>query len=160
MRPSQVDNMKQANPRVACEQYRTKSVTISTTHPPRTEFKNKCKSKLACAESREMAKTLQIPMRNATHTKDNNIAEEGQHKKIKTPVAVAWTSSPPPPSPPNPRRELKEECKSKLACAESRDANTDAKGDTDRKTPKKTMRNGQPSRFLDSAARRLWHFFC
>ena len=28
-------------------------------------------------------------------------------------------------------------------------ANTDAKGDTDRKTPKKTMRNGPPSRFLD-----------
>ena len=48
-------------------------------------------------------------------------------------------------------------------CRKSRDgqntANTDAKVDTDRKTPKKTMRNGQPSRFLDSAARRLWHLF-
>ena len=48
-------------------------------------------------------------------------------------------------------------------CRKSRDgqntAKTDAKCDTHRKTPKKTMRNGELSMFLDSAARRLWHFF-
>ena len=47
-------------------------------------------------------------------------------------------------------------------CRKSRDgqntAKTDAKCDTHRKTPKKTMRNGELSMFLDSAARRLWHF--
>ena len=41
-------------------------------HPP-TEQKDKCKSKPACAESRESAKILQKPMRNATHT--------GKHRK-------------------------------------------------------------------------------
>ena len=47
-------------------------------------------------------------------------------------------------------------------CRKSKDgqntAKTDAKGDTDRKTPKKTMRNGPPSRFLDSAGRPLRDF--
>ena len=45
-------------------------------HPPpnpRRELKDECKSKLACAESREMAKTLQIPMPKATQT--------GKHRK-------------------------------------------------------------------------------
>ena len=48
-------------------------------------------------------------------------------------------------------------------CRKSRDgqntAKTDAKCGIHRKTPKKTMRNGELSMFLDSAARRLWHFF-
>ena len=48
-------------------------------------------------------------------------------------------------------------------CRKSRDgqntAKTEAKCDTRRKTPKKRMRNGELSMFLDSAARRLWHFF-
>ena len=46
---------------------------VITPPNPRTELKDKCKSKPACAESREMAKTLQKPMRNATHT--------GKHRK-------------------------------------------------------------------------------
>ena len=72
----------------------------------------------------------------------------------------------PPPGIPtqNPRRELKDECKSKLACAESREMAKTLQIPMRKATPtgkhrKKTMRNGQPSRFLDSAARRLWHFF-
>ena len=42
---------------------------------PRIEFKDKCKSKLACAESRDVAKTLQIPIGNATQT--------GKHRKTR-----------------------------------------------------------------------------
>ena len=69
-----------------------------------------------------------------------------------------------PPLPPHPRTELKDKCKSKLACAKSRESaktpqKTDAKCDTHRKTPEKTMRNGKLGIFLYSAARRLAHFF-
>ena len=43
--------------------------TSSAPPPPHpcTELKYRWKSKLACAKSRESAKTLQKPMRNATH---------------------------------------------------------------------------------------------
>ena len=42
-------------------------------HPLPPELKDKCKSKLACAKSRESAKTPQKPMQNATRT--------GKHRK-------------------------------------------------------------------------------
>ena len=71
---------------------------------------------------------------------------------------------PPPPIPPPPpgRTELKDKCKSKPACAESRES---AKYCKDRyemrhthtgKHRTKTMRNGELSMFLYSAARRLF----
>ena len=66
----------------------------------------------------------------------------------------------PPPKPPH-RVERQMQVEAGM-CRKSRDgqntAKTDAKCDTHRKTPKKTMRNGELSMFLDSAARRLWHF--
>ena len=113
-----------------------------------------------------------------------------EHKKEKTKVAFAWTSSPPPPHPlptdvphqhvntrkrkqkahshgrhhpSTPQTELKQKCKSKPACAESRESakyceNPCRMRHTHRKTPKKTMRNAEVNTFLHSAARRLGHF--
>ena len=93
----------------------------------------------------------------------HNLAEERHQKKRKTQVAVAWTSSAPriPPKPPHRvQRQMQVEAG---MCRKSRDgkntAKTDAKCDTHRKTPKKRMRRGQLSTMLDSAARRLLHFF-
>ena len=73
------------------------------------------------------------------------------------------TPPPPhPPSPPPPHRVQKQVQVEAGMCRKSRDdtANTDAKGDTDRKTPKKTMRNGPPSRFLDQCRPPCARFFC
>ena len=72
--------------------------------------------------------------------------------------------TPPPPSPPPkpPHRVERQMQVEASMCRKSRDgqntAKTDGKCNTHRKTPKKTMRNGELSMFLDSAARRLWHF--
>ena len=63
-------------------------------HHPRTELKDKCKFKLACAKSRESAKT---PKKCDRHRK--------QQKKQKTQAAFAWTSSPPNRPPPPHRAE-------------------------------------------------------
>ena len=74
--------------------------------------------------------------------------------------------TPPPAHPPHPRTELKDKCKSKPACAESRVGKNTVKNrcemrhtHTHRKTPTKTMRHGELSSELYSAARRLLQFF-
>ena len=107
-------------------------------------------------------KTLQRPMRNATHTHTGKQHSRRRSPKgKKTQVAVTWTSSPPiPPKPPQRvQRQMQVEAG---MCRKSRGgqntAIADTKCDTDRKTPKTKMRNGQLSINLDSAARRLLHF--
>ena len=66
-----------------------------------------------------------------------------KHRKIgHKPHSHGRHHPPPSPPPPTARTELKDKCKSKLACAESRESakilqNTDAKCDTHRKTPKR-----------------------
>ena len=65
--------------------------------------------------------------------------------------------------PSTPQTELKEKCKSKPACAESRESGTYCKNRCRMrhtgKHRKKTMRNAEVNTFLHSAARRLGHFF-
>ena len=69
---------------------------------------------------------------------------------------------PPPIPPPKPPQRLERRMQVEAGmCRKSRDsqntANTDAKGDTDRKTPKKTMRNEQVFGPVQAA---VCAFFC
>ena len=71
----------------------------------------------------------------------------------------------PPPPPPDPRTELKESASlnwhvQKVESRQNHRKNRCEMRHTHRKPPKKTMRNGELSMFLYSAARRLLQFFC
>ena len=90
------------------------------------------------------------------------------NRKQKTQAVFARTLSPPPPIPPPPphraeRQMLASRSRHDPACAESRESaktlQKPMRNATLRKTTKKTMRNGELSMFLDSAARRLRRFF-
>ena len=107
--------------------------------------------------------TTQKPPSHGRHPPHPPPSPQGQQEKHNTQSAFAWTSSPHP-TPPDTCTELKYKWKSKVACAKSRESaktpyTSDAKCDTDRKTPKKTMRNGELSIFWYSVACRLSQFF-
>ena len=117
-----------------------------------------------CRKSRDGKNTAK-PMRNVTHTGKQPGRRRSPKEKEHT-SRSRMTSSPPPPPIPSPKRPHRVQRQMQVEagmCRKSRDgkntAKTDAKCDAHRKTPKKTMRNGQLSRILDSAARRLLYFF-
>ena len=109
---------------------------------------------------------LKGPPKRVRHTAPQRSRRRSPKEKENTSRSRMDVITPPPPIPPPPKpphRVQKQVQVEAGMCRKSRDgqntANTDAKGDTDRKTPKKTMRNGPPSRFLDQCRPPCARFF-
>ena len=86
--------------------------------------------------------TTKTISRRSTKQKENTSRSRMDVITPPIPIPPNPPPRPPSPSPPNPSTELKDRCKSKPACAESREMaktlqKTDAKCDTHKKTPKK-----------------------
>ena len=129
--------------------------------PHRVQRQNASRSWHVQKVERWQKKTLQKPMRNATHTGKQHSRRRSTQEIENTSrsrMDVITASSPAKP-PQRVERQMQVEAGMRRKSRGGQNtANTDTKCDTDRKSPKKTMRNGQLSRFLDSAARRL--IFC